>query len=264
MKKYLQVMKNTWDEASAYRASFIIYRLRFVLGILTMYFLWLVVLPEGETVFGYDQSTMLTYVLGVSLMTSIVFATKSQSIATDINEGNLSNFLLRPVSFLKYQFARDIADKGVNIVFAIFELTLLFVILKPPFYIQTDPVYLTLFVISTLFATLMYFFFSVLLGMVGFWSNETWGPRFIFYQLIIFFAGGLFPLDMLPSAVYQSLEYLPFQYLIYFPLNIYLGQVGVNEAVKGIAISGAWIVLMLFLTKYLWGLGLKFYTAHGK
>lgn len=197
-------------------------------------------------------------------MTSIVFATRSQSIATDINEGDLSNFLLRPVSFLKFQFARDIADKGMNISFAIFELTLIFILLKPPFFIQKDPVYLALFILSTILATLMYFFFSVLLGMVGFWSNETWGPRFIFYQLITFFAGGLFPLDILPRVIYKSLEYLPFQYLIYFPLNIYLGLVSLQEAARGIMISGVWVVIMLFVTRYLWGIGLKFYTAYGK
>lgn len=264
MKKYLQVAKNTFDETIAYRTSFIIYRVRGLLGILTLYFLWLAVLPQGQTFLGYSQSMMLTYVLGISLLSSIVLATRSQSIAVDINEGNLSNYLLKPISFFRFHFARDLGDKLMNLFFAVIELSLLFLILKPPLFFQTDVVYLSFFAISVILASILYFYFSLLFGFFGFWSNEVWGPRFIFYQLLTFFAGGLFPLDILPQSVFNAIEFLPFTYLIYFPIKVYMGDVSLLTVFKGLIVTSLWIVCMYYLTSYIWRKGLRSYTAHGR
>lgn len=264
MRKYLQVAKNTFDETVAYRASFVIYRVRGFLGILTLYFLWLAVLPEDQTFLGYSQQMMLTYVLGISLLSSIVLATRSQSIAIDINEGNLSNYLLRPMSFFKFHFARDIGDKLMNFMFSVIELSLLFYLLRPPLFVQTDIVYLTFFIASVILASVLYFYFSILFGFFGFWSNEVWGPRFIFYQLLTFFAGGLFPLDILPEGVFKAIEYLPFTYLLYFPIKTYMGDVSLLTVLKGLVITSLWIVVMYCFTQFIWRKGLKSYTAHGK
>jgi len=253
-----------WDQAIAYRLSFVIFRLRNLFWILTMYFLWVYALPHGEVLFGYNQSQILTYILGGAFLSSLIMATRSQDIATEINEGNLSNFLLRPIGFLRYYFARDLGDKAMNIFFSIFELTIVFLILRPNLFLQTSPVLLLLTLVFSLSGTLLFFFFSVLLGFIGFWSTETWGPRFIFYQLLNFLAGTLFPLDIIPKPLYTVVSYLPFPYLLYFPMKVYLGQLSTIEMVKGMAISCIWIVVLYAVTQFVWKRGLRVYTAQGR
>lgn len=264
MRLYWQIAKNTWDQTTAYRASFVIYRARNVLWMLTTYFLWLTVIPEGSKIFGYDQSQILTYILGGSFLSSLVLATRSQDIATEINEGNLSNFLIRPLNYLRYYFARDIGDKAMNIVFSVIELTILFFLLRPPLFLQINPQYLFLAVVAALIGTVLYFLFSVLLGFIGFWSNETWGPRFIFYQVLVFFAGTFFPLDILPKNIYHVVELLPFMYLLYFPMKIYLGQMPFDQILNGMLVSIFWIVIVYATTQYIWKKGLRVYTAQGR
>lgn len=264
MKKYLQVMKNTWNEAVAYRVSFVLYRVREVTGLLTMYFLWLVVLPNNGQLFGYTQSIMLTYILGTALLSDLIFATRSSNIASEINEGMLSNFLLRPINYLGYYFARDIGDKAMNVVFSIGELSLIILLLHPPLFVQTNAVFILLTIATSAVSLLLYFFFGVVFGFLGFWSNETWGPRFIFYQLLIFFAGGLFPLDILPKPLFSVIEYLPFTYLLYFPMKIYLGHISLFAIYKGIAISLLWLLIMYIVVQRLWMRGLRSYTAQGR
>lgn len=263
MKKYLQIAKNTWTEMLMYRLSFIIWRMRNVLQILTVYFLWLVILPSGKSFGGYTQSMMLTYVLGTALMNSIVLTTKSFSIGEEINDGTIANFLLRPMNYFAYWFARDLGDKSMNLLFSIGEISILLLLLRPPLFIQTNPLYLVLSCSAIVFALLIYFFISILLGLIGFWSSETWGPRFIFLQLLSFFAGGLFPLDILPKAIFTVMQFLPFTYLLYFPIKIYLGQLPLSQVYSGLVISFIWIFLMYLLMQFVWKQGLKAYTAQG-
>ena len=264
MNKYWQIAKNTWDESLMYRTSFVLFRVREVFQLLSLYFIWLFVTPENGDFLGYTQQAMLTYVLLTALVGDFVFATRTNAIANDINQGFLSNFLIRPISFLKYYFARDLGDKAMNISFALLELTIIFLILRPNFFWQSDPVILFLFIVSVGMALVLHFFISVLLGFIGFWSNEGWGPRFIFYQMIAFFSGGLFPLDMLPQPLYTFFQFLPFTYLNFFPIQLYFGKLSFFEALLGFFLCIVWLSIMYKFVQFVWGRGLKTYTAQGQ
>lgn len=264
MKKYLLVARNVWDQTLTYRLNFVMWRVRIVLSMLTMYFLWLALLPENQTILGYTRDLMLTYILGTSIISSVVISNRSYEVGDEINNGNLSNFLLRPINYLSYQFSRDLGDKAMNIVFSITELTVLFMILRPPLFVQTDLGLLSLTVFACVLGMVMYFFINFLLGMIGFWSAEVWAPRFIFVTLLTFFSGGLFPLDILPASIFSALSYLPFTYLLFFPLKIYLGQLAAGEIIRGLIISSIWAGVLFLTVKYVWNRGLRLYTAYGR
>lgn len=264
MNKYFLIAKLTWDETFVYRLNFVMWRLRAVLQILTLYFLWVSLIPSGTSLFGYNQSSMLTYILGTSMVSSFVLSSRSSAVGDEINSGNLSNFLLRPINYFLYWFARDVGDKAMNIIFSIIELAVLFAILKPPLFIQTESLYLLLTFVAIVLALIMYFFFNFLLGLIGFWSPEVWAPRFIFTILLNFFAGGLFPLDILPKFIFSIFQLLPFTYLLYFPIKIYLGQLTIVEIFTGIIISLVWTLILYIIVQYIWRKGLKIYAAQGR
>src|SRR3990167_9224410 len=264
LSKYYLIARNTWDETLVYRLNFVMWRVRVILGILTMYFLWLALLPPGQNILGYTRELMLTYILGTSLINSIVISSRTYEVGDHINSGNLSNFLIRPINYFGYWFARDLGDKAMNIVFSASELTILFFILKPPLFIQSDISLIMLTLVSCAFALVLYFIINFLLGSIGFWSPEVWAPRFIFITVLTFFSGGLFPLDILPKNLFLIFKFLPFTYLLYFPLKIYLGQLAIPEVLQGLFISLVWAILLYLAMKTVWELGLKIYTAQGR
>lgn len=264
MKKYLVVIKNTWGEIVIYRLNFVMWRLRTILQLLTLYFFWLAIMPQKGMFLGYTQKLMLTYILGTSLIQSLVLSSRSFAVGDEINSGNLSNLLLRPINYFLYWFAKDIADKAANIGLSIVELTILFFLLQPPLFIQTNFFYIAFCLIATILAVILYFFFNFLLGLIGFWSPEVWAPRFIFFILLGFFAGGLFPLDILPKPIFTIFQMSPFPYLLYFPLKIYLGQLKIVEIYTGLGVSLLWVILMYGALKFVWTKGLRTYTAYGK
>lgn len=264
MNKYIRAARNTWEEALSYRFSFMMWRFRNLVGLLSIYFLWYAVIPQGTTAFGYNQSSILTYVLLTSLVGAIVMSNRSYMIGDEINNGNLSNFLLQPINYFMYWFSKDVGDKLMNIFFSIGELFLVILILKPTFFIQTKPEFILLFLLCVFLAIILYFFINILLGMVGFWSPDFWAPRFIFVILLGFFAGEYFPLNILPDYLYKIFEMLPFYYLIYFPIKIYLGQVSVINSLTGMVILILWIIFFAVITNLVWRKGLRAYSAQGK
>lgn len=264
MQKYIRVAKDAWDEMLTYRLSFLMWRVRNIFQLLTIYFLWNALLPSSASLAGYNRSLMITYVLGTSLMSSIVWSSKTIQVGDDINEGNLSNFLLKPMSYITYWFAKDIGDKTMNVLFSLIELTLFVILFHPPLFLQTNiGILLTTFV-TTVLATILYFFLNFLMGLIAFWNPETWAPRFLLFNLMTFFAGNLFPLDILPKPLYLISQLLPFQYMLYFPIKMYLGQLPFMSIVTGLTLSIIWTVLLAQCVRMTWKKGLQSYAAYGQ
>lgn len=264
MNKYLTVLQNSFQEHFAYRLNFILWRVRMVVSVLISFFLWQTVFQSQSTVFGYQAAQMLTYILLITFISSIVLSTQTFRVAEEINFGRLSDFLIRPISYFGYVFARDVADKLINTIFSFFEIGLLILLLRPPLMVQKEPLWLVLFLFATIIAAVLYFEIGMLLSFIGFWSRETWAPRFVFYILVAFLAGTYFPLDIFPPPIYNILQLLPFTYLVFFPLKIYLGSLNTIFLIKGFIVMSLWIIILWWLVKFLWQKGLKLYTAEGQ
>lgn len=264
MKKYWRVVKNQWEEILTYRLNFIMWRVRNVLQLLAIYFLWFAIVTQNGGAFGYSTSLLLTYIFGGYILQSFIFATRTQTIGVDITRGDLLNYLVRPLNYFNFYIAKDIGDKIMNLLFSFGEIGLLIFLLRPSLFLQRDPWYLLAFFISILVAIVLFFILSLLLSLIGFWSEDIWSARFLFMILLSFFAGAYFPLDILPQPLFSLFQALPFTYLLYFPLKIYLGQVSFMQIALGLSLAGIWVVALLFLTKIVWAKGLRSYAAYGR
>ena len=265
MKKYFQVIKVTFQEYFVYRLNFLLWRFRSIVQLLVLYFLWQAAIPEGVTIFGYDQAKILTYILGTSIIRSFVLSSRSVDVAGQIASGDLANFLLKPLSYLKYWFAKDIADKLLNLFFSFFEISLIIALLKPPLLLQTDFWFLFWACLATILGIILYFYLSFLLSLLAFWSPENpWPVRFLFDIFVGFFAGGLFPLDILPKGIFLVLKALPFSYLLFFPLDIYLGKLGLGEILIGFGIGCFWLLVSYQAVRFFFERGVRSYAVWGR
>lgn len=265
MRKYLQVIRITFQEYFVYRLNFLFWRLRAFISLLVLYFLWLAVIPEGTTIFGYDQAKILTYILGASIIRSFILASRSTDVAGEVSSGVLSNFLLKPINYLGRWMAKDIPDKILNLFFSIIGISLIIIFLRPPIIIQTNPLIIFLTMVAIFLGVILFFYLSFSLSMSAFWTPENvWPPRFLAMIIIEFFAGSLFPLDILPANVFKVLKFLPFTYLMFFPLDVYLGKLTFQEILAGILISIFWILVFWQLAKLLFRVGVRSYVAWGR
>jgi ABC-2 type transport system permease protein len=267
MKKYLQIFKISFQEEFAYKLNFVMWRVRNVFQIFLTFFLWSTIFTNPQTViFGYDRSKILTYVFGIMIVRALVMSARAADISSDIAQGDLSNYLLKPMTYFKYWFTRDVSSKALNLIFAAVEFALLFLILQPPFYFQINPIILILFFVSIILAILIYFFILVLVSSLTFWAPElSWGGHFLITIVVVeALSGALFPINILPITFQYIVMATPFPYLIYFPVQVYLGNISGQAILGGLMIAAAWCGILWFGMNFIWQKGLKVYESTGR
>lgn len=269
MQKYLTIFSTTIKEYFVYRLNFVLWRFRVILNILLPLFLWSAVFDQNSLIGNYDKSLFISYLVYGNLVASFVFGTRTFEISNDINDGKIINILLKPVSFFSYYFTREIADKTINLLFAIFEISFLIWFFKLPI---NPPSSLPLFFIIFLNGILISYFINLSLSFFGFWTTEVWPIRFIFTIVLFFIAGNYFPLDILPKPIYNLILVTPFPYMFYLPTKILIkdGTLNQNQFGSGqtiqqmIFLSYLWLFLSYSLARLIWKSGIRSFSFWGR
>ena len=238
-------------------------RFRSLVVLVSFYCLWSALLKDRPSFAGYNWTQMVTYVLGMDLLRSFVFASRTWEISREINHGRLSAYLLKPVNFFFYTFSRDLSEKSTNIVSAVIEISLLSLIFHMKIQWPQSGWTWILFIVSVINATAMYFVLNFMVGCWGFWTAESGGPRFLLELFLEFSAGAFFPLDVLPRSLQQALAALPSPYLVFFPLRLFLEKLSPREIVSGFAAQMFWIGALALVARLIWLKGIRFYGAEG-
>jgi ABC-2 type transport system permease protein len=192
-----------------------------------------------------------------------VLACITDRIPMEIGKGKLSELLLKPFSHLGYWATQDAASKSLNLVSAVGEVTIFALLVSSPLYVPHSLGTWAAFAAATLAAMVIYFQLSYLLGVMGFWASQSWGPRFCFEIILEFCAGAYFPIDLLPLAAQKVLNVLPFPYLIYYPVSIYLERLSGAQIATCLITQAIWIAVLSVAVRFGWKAGLRHYAAEG-
>jgi ABC-2 type transport system permease protein len=267
LQRYLAIFRISFQQEFSYKLSFIMWRLRNVLQVFVAFYFWDTLFTGDNTsLFGYDRSKILTYVFTILFMRAVVFSVRAVDVSGQIANGDLSNWLLKPIGYMKYWFTRDLSSKALNFAFAFFEILILYLILRPPLYFQTDIGLLLYFFLFLVLAVILFFYLLFVVEMVAFWMPENgWAAQFLFVGIVAeFFSGGVFPLDIFPKLFQTGLGYLPFGYLLFFPAQVYLGKISIPMIHRGLIIETIWIIVFFIIAQKMWKKGLKSYASEGR
>lgn len=267
MNKYWAIFKISLQQEFVYKVNFIMWRLRNVFQIVITFFLWDTIFSGSEKIIlGYSKSEILTYIFAIMIVRAIVLSARAVDVSNDIAEGNLSNHLLKPINYFKYWLTRDISSKFLNLSVASIEFTVLFLVFRPSLFFQLDPVSLLVFIVAILMAAAIYFCILFLISSVPFWAPELgWGSFFLVNLVLLEFLSGLvFPIDVLPSIIQKIIMLLPFPYLIFFPIQVFLGKITGVSLIQGFIIATFWVITLSVVLRHVWNKGLKQYQAFGR
>lgn len=263
MAKYWQLLKLSWENGLVYRTSVLLWRFRQLLSTLMSLTLWTVVFSATQSAFSYSQQEMITYIFLAAFLQSAILTTALNGLANTIYSGELSRLLIKPINIYAYFASEDIADKLKNVGFLVVETIILFFIFKPVF-VLPDAFTLVLFLFWLAGGIILHFLITLLFGAIGFWSPDVWGPRFLFFLIVGFTAGKLFPLDILPQAIQQIIYLTPFPYFAFMQSQLFLGKLSDAELIRHTISLSLWIVGMVFVVHKIWQRGIKDYSAVGQ
>lgn len=267
MKKYLAIFKISFEQELVYKINFLMSQFRNLMQFVLLFFLWDAIFSApGKELFGYDRSHMLTYIFAVLVVRSLVPSAKIAEVAGEIARGDLSNYLIKPVNYFKYWITRDISGKLLNITFTLVEFIILFILLKPNIFFQGNLIYLSASLVAIVLAMFLYILLYFIVGAIPFWMPEmAWGSQFLFIVVLTeFLSGSIFPIDIFPVFWQKIMLFLPFPYLIFFPIKVYLGTLSYSDILMGLSTSAVWVIILTLLMKKIWSAGLKVYQAVGR
>lgn len=267
MKKYWHVVNIGIQNNLTYRFNFLARTLFGFIPLMAVLYMWRTIYEgkQGDASVGtYTLPQMISYYLLITIVDALTAVNEDDwQIAADIKDGQISQFLLKPIDYLSYRLCLFGAGRVTYLSVAVLPLTLFMLALSKYLVLPVDANAFGLFLLSTLLTALLQFFMSYALAMLAFWVLEVSTFIFIVFAFEYIASGHLFPLDILPAGLQQALFFTPFPYQLYFPVSIYMGKAAGSDLVKGLAIQAFWVAAMYAIARFAWTRGIRKYSAVG-
>lgn len=264
MRKFLAFSRMVIIDAFIYRATGFIWMLNDIGPAVIALIFWSAAFTTHSSVAGYTFSQMLLYYLGIMFVNNVINTQPQFFLSDEIRSGDFSNYLLKPINFTMLKFASNSSWRIVRLIFFIPMLLLvakLFSLDLGLFYFHVFQWGLIILSLSLAFA--INFFFKLALGLTTIWFEESGWLFFGFDILSSFLSGELIPLDLFPNGLLVANNFLPFKYMLYFPLSILLNRLSGHELFFGLLFQFVWCLFAYGLYRLLLRRGSRIYSAYG-
>src|SRR5262249_10205144 len=113
-----------------------------------------------------------------------------------------------------------------------------------------------LFVLSTVFALLIFACINFIVGTFALQLQSIVGVIRAKYFVVEFLSGLLLPITFFPAGFQRILSYLPLPHISYTPLQIYLGTLDGKGVWQALAMQLLWVIVLFLTGRLSW----KFFT----
>ncbi len=265
MRKYWHVIKIGFENTLVYRFNFFIRAAFGLVPLLATIFLWRTVYRgQSVPVGSYTLPGMISYYLLVTIVDTFTAVNEDDwQIAADIKDGNISQFLLKPINYLAYRLCLFFSGKIIFAAASLLPVGIFIFCLRKYMVAPPDATALGCSVLSTLLTGLLQFFMSYTMALTAFCLLEVSTFIFIIFAFEYIAGGHLFPLNILPPGIEQALNFTPFPYLLFFPVSVYLGQARGAVLWQGLCTQAMWTIFFYLLARVVWNRGIRKYSAVG-
>ena len=245
------------------------YRLRYYTGIVTYfiyvsvyYFIWKAIYANSGAIEGFDFGHMLTYIAVGWIIRSFYFNNIDQDMAYAVAEGKLAMDLIKPVNPQFMYIAQALGE-------SLFRLALLTVptavvlLLVYPIRRPASVLHFTGFFASVLLSFFIVAAINFAVGTFAIRLKSILGLLRAKYFLLELFSGLMIPISFFPQIFQDIFSVLPFQYISYIPVLIYLGKISGAGILKALALQIFWIFVLLGVGAALWQWSSRKITIQG-
>ncbi len=244
--------------------KYLAYRLRYYTGVVSYtifvtghYYIYSALFASavagsgGGTIGGLSLPEMITYVAVSWIGRSFYFNNIARELSRMVQEGEIAVLLIKPFHVQTVMMFEAIGESGFRLL--MFTLPIM-VVIVPLFDIQAAPdqmLYLWTFV-SFCLALVIYSQLNFLLGCLAFSMKNIQGVMRAKMVSMDFLTGVVVPFTFFPDWFQQSMQWLPFQYISYVPVTIYLGKRQGDDLVAALLIQLAWSVGLFIAGRLVW------------
>jgi ABC-2 type transport system permease protein len=245
------------------------YRLRYYTGIVTYfiyvsvyYFIWKAIYENSTAIEGFDFGHMLTYIAVGWIIRSFYFNNIDQDMAYAVMEGKLAMDLIKPVNpqfmYIAQALGESLFRLGMLTAPTAVVLLLVYPIRRP-----ASPLHFAGFFASVLLSFFIVAGINFAVGTFAIRLKSILGLLRAKYFLLELFSGLLIPISFFPHLLQSMFSALPFQYISYIPVLIYLGKISGMGIVRALAVQVFWILVLLAIGNALWHWSSRKITIQG-
>lgn len=258
------VASATWKEWAAYRSHMMVSIFIGPAYFLIQYFIWQGVFSQGGTLGGFSLDTMLLYYGVNTLLNYCIMDFAGWNLQNHIQRGTFITFMLLPVSHRYYALSQKVGHRLLGVLV---EFIPVFLILRLAFGLRLVPQNILYAAVSFAFAFLINFYINYSIGAVGFWLVKNQGVRSVFNLVKNIFAGVFIPLTLFPEFLQKALFFLPFQYISYVPVSVFIGEYHLADMTVPIPVvllcQAAMVLAMAMVSRWTYNLGIRKYVGVG-
>lgn len=252
-----------WAEQWQYRANLLMYLMYWLVSPIIYLAVWTSIANVKGDVNGFTANDFITYYMVLLICDQVTSNIIIHTFAYKIQDGSLSGELIKPVHpMLTSALVNNVAFKMLSMMGLTPIWIILYFLFKPDFSnvaFQNVLLAIPVMVIAFLIGYLL----SATITALAFWTTRIYSIHEFYFALILLFSGQFVPLPLMPKVIQDIAQYLPFQLLLYFPIQLILGKLSADQIVMGYVMAGVWLVLAAFLFNIVWRNGVKRYSAVG-
>lgn len=263
LAKYWSVLKISWQDALEYRTEFFISFLGWLIRLLISIFLFSAIFKETGEIGGFDLKETILYFVVIQIIITLIFSRIGFMIGLDIQKGDLSNYLVKPMAYMAFQALRQLARNLMHVSLGIVIFGIAFAIFEPSFFERLTATQLSLTFVCITLAYVLNMSMASIIGLSAFWITNSSRLIYMFYAILSIFSGLMIPINFFPEFAQKILFNTPFPYIFYIPTQALLGHITWENYApifeKGMVFSLIAIALVYIVFK----LGIKKYEAVG-
>ena len=261
LKTMMALAKMQFKQYNIYKSNLYLFTLNRIVEVIVYIFVWQAIYNQTGNAGGFTISQMVTYYILVISFSSIALWGINEDMAHSIRNGQINKELLNPISYFKYYFGVNLGELAFATVIGIatFSICSFFGELALP----TNLMNCDLCIYDMLLGIPITFFIQMIVGTVGFYTNSIWGMQILRKATIKIFSGIIAPITLFPLWFQELSKWLPFKELIYTPVNIWLGNITINEICFIIIKQIIWGFILYFIAKEFFNHAVKNITING-
>ena len=255
-KIFFLLIKNVWKMQNSYKMNRNIMMIGKVFGVFAEIYIWKAILHSGDT---FEE--MCTYIFAKIFVTAI---TKNNIIA-DMNQrvrtGQISMDISRPFPFQMQLIMEAIGYSCFQVIFMAIPVMLIEVC----FFDVAIPnkSHIIFFILFSMGAMGIKILLSICIATFSFRVFEIGVLNRFLEDVISLFSGSLIPLWIFPDKLYSFAEILPFRFIIYIPVTIYMGRYNMKEIKMLFVIMLLFLGVLTVIAAMLWNKALKKVMING-
>jgi viologen exporter family transport system permease protein len=247
-------------EAIAYRAEMLVWLLSTTMP-LVMLALMTAVAREGP-VGRFGQADFTAYYLAALVVRLMTGAWVIWEVNFEIRQGTLAYRLLRPIHPLVAYAAENVGAMPLRVV-AVVPIAAIALLATGGERLTRDPLLLALFPVALVGAWLITFLAMAVIGALAFWVEASGSLFEVWLGLFGVFSGYLVPLELFPRWLEVTARFLPFRYMLGFPVEMVIGMTPRSTALLELAAQWVFVVALAVAARLAWRAGLRRFAAYG-